>query len=552
MGMSIRDAPISDILLTMTNKIIKLPEEVINQIAAGEVVENPASIVKELIENSLDAGSTQIEIEIAAGGQQLIRIEDDGCGMGPEDALLCLQRHATSKIQTADDLQSLTTMGFRGEALAAIASVSCFELKTSDGTGTRIVADGGTVQTVEPCARNRGTTIEVRSLFYNIPARKKFQKSQLANTSQVTRVVESLALAHPTVSFSLTVNGRTSFAYQATTQKERIEEILGEYEHEVEAPLLVGYFASPAKAMANRTGQYVFINRRPIFSPLIARAVKEGFATRIAEHAYPPFVLFLEVAPDAVDVNVHPQKKEVRFRDEGAIFRRVQEAVLSAFTAPVTFAQPVVFTPPFSFQESFEESPRSSLSPLAEWTNRTIYQTEREPELIQKELPVVFQERALAVFGSFLLVQKEHLLVVDLKAAHARVLFDDLAHEKEASQSLLWPLEIPLLMGEESLENDLHAMGIECRILHRTLVVDALPKTLDAADFPAFLANWKEGKKRDVAAVRFCRSLKKNFSIDQAFALWKQVQACSDIHYDPLGNPIWKQVVEEDLAKLLK
>lgn len=517
----------SDIFLIMNQKIFRLPEAVINQIAAGEVVENPASIVKELIENSLDAGAQHISVDMVSGGQQLIRIEDDGCGMSPEDAVLCLERHATSKIRTIDDLQALTTMGFRGEALAAISSVAHFELKTSDGKGTRILAEGGRIMAVEPCARNRGTTIEVRSLFYNVPARKKFQKSAAANVSQITRVVEVVALAHPEVAFSL--NGKE---FIPATLKERIEEILGPHEHEVQGNSVSGFIAAPGKAMATRMGQYLFINRRPIFSPLIAKAVKEGFGTRIPEHAYPRFVLFLEISPDSVDVNVHPQKKEVRFRDEGKMFRLVQEAVASAFSQPAPFSEPLSFTlpPAFSFAADF-----------------------RTPSFkaAEAELDLAFYDRPLAVLGNYLLLQKEALILVDLHAAHARILFESFKSEKGTSQALIWPLEIELAPGEEEIAEKLNALGIECRILKRMLVVDALPPCLEAAHFPDFFASWKEGKKIEQIATRFCQTIKKIYSLDEANLLWHQLQKCKDRLYDLLGNPIWSEIKEEDLAKII-
>src|SRR5579871_3369452 len=193
----------------MVQKIARLSEEVIKKIAAGEVVENPASIGTELIENSLDAGASHIDISIEGGGCRLIRIEDDGCGMGPDDALLSLERHATSKIRSEEDLFSLSTMGFRGEALAAVASVSFLEMKTSDGIrGTHIDVKGGSVSAAIPCARNRGTTVAVHDLFFNVPARKKFLKSASANTAAFNRIVETIALAHPEVSFSLKTDGK--------------------------------------------------------------------------------------------------------------------------------------------------------------------------------------------------------------------------------------------------------------------------------------------------------------------------------------------------------
>lgn len=519
--------PNSDIFYSMSAKIFKLSSSVINQIAAGEVVENPASIVKELIENSLDAGATSIEVTLLGGGHELIRIEDDGSGMNREDALLSLERHATSKISFLEDLQTLSTMGFRGEALAAISSVSHFELKTSDGKATRVLAEAGRVVCVEPCARNRGTTIEVRSLFYNVPARKKFQKSKSASLAAVTKALEGIALAHPEIAFSL--NGKR---FAPCTHKERIEEILGEHEHAVLANGIFGFVASPEKAMAMRTGQYLYINQRPIFSPLIAKAVKEAFGTRIHEHSYPRFVLFLEMAPDQIDVNVHPQKKEVRFQDEGAIFRKVQKAIEEALSPKVTFSDPIAFNAPqlASFSERF--------LPF-------------ECKVEENQLEWATPDMPLAVFGRFFLLQRKNLLLVDLKAAHARLLYESLSVEKPKAQALMWPLEIPIVAEEEDRANALQEIGVECRILKKRLVIDALPTWLEVADFPQFYKEWRGGKKMGEIATRFCRSLSKTFSLDQAIAIWREVQKCQDPYYDPLGNPIFGQVSEEDLAHLL-
>lgn len=520
-------------------KIVRLSENVINQIAAGEVVENPASIVKELIENSLDAGAKNIAVEIVNGGQQLIRVDDDGCGMDADDALLCLERHATSKIRAVEDLLLLGTMGFRGEAMAAISSVSHFELRTAAAAmATRVWCEGGHVKGVEPCARNRGTTVEVRSLFYNVPARKKFQKSAGANAAQVSRIIEEIALVRPQVAFSLKMQGKLAFEVGAQEWKKRVEEILGEHEHEVQCKQgslsVRGFVRAPHKAMGNRAGQHLFINSRPIFSALVAKAVKEGFGTRIGEHAYPPFVLFLEVSPELVDVNVHPQKKEVRFRDDGAIFRFVQEAVQSAFSAPVSFSEPLVFTPPpaFSFAEKWEPSS---------------FATGEQPP----ELALSFPERPLAVLGRFLLLQKEALTLVDLAAAHARVLFEELQSEKAGRQTLLWPLEIELARGEEGIAEELSVLGIECRVLKRTLIVDALPPCLEPTQFSQFLDSWKEKRKLANCASHFCRKVRKTYLLEEAAVLWRKLQTCSDRLYDPLGNRIWTEVSEKNWEQIL-
>src|SRR3990167_8651188 len=495
----------------MERKIIRLPEALINKIAAGEVVENSASIVKELVENSLDAGARRIQIEIQGGGKTLIKVEDDGFGMGPEDAALCIERHATSKIKGEEDLESILTMGFRGEALAAIAAVSQFEIKTADGVkGTRVLGEGGLITTLEPCARNRGTTVEIRSLFFNVPARKKFQKSNGANTSQAIRVVETLSLAHPEIAFLMKVDGKKSLDVGAgETHKERIESLLGKHDHEVlfekgEARIH-GLLASVEKASGNRSGQHLFVNRRPIFSPFIARAVKMGFGTRLAEHAFPAFVLFLEIAPDLVDINVHPQKKEARFQDEGKIFRLFEEAVVSSFEKGKSFGESLTFTPPV-------------LSPFSSF--------ERSAPHFEEERSFHFEfqnERPLVVFGNYLAVMREEsLLLVDLQAAHARALYDSFTEKRAEAQALIWPLEIELSfdLDGEKVADELKELGIESRFLgKKMLVVDALPPFLDAASFTQFFQSWKEGKKLSALTSRFCKSLKKSYSLDEAFFL---------------------------------
>lgn len=535
----------------METKIHRLPDTVINQIAAGEVVENPASIVKELIENSIDAKAHRITVEIQGGGQQLIRVEDDGSGMGEADARLSLERHATSKIQSVDDLQTLQTMGFRGEALAAISAVSHFELKTADGSqATRILAEGGKIVAMEPCARNRGTTIEIQSLFYNVPARKKFQKSPSTNAAQVAKVVEVIALAHPEVSFTFISQGKKLFEAPAVSSwKERVEEVLGAYPHEVdfqrEGLKIWGLLASPDRALANRSGQYLFINRRPIFSPLIARAVKEGYGTRIPENAFPSFVLFLDVAPERVDINVHPQKKEARFREEGQMFRLFEEAVAGAFGLPA-FSEPISFDePPVTENASF---PAFSFPPRE--TPSFLFAEETS-------LPLSYTEKALAVLGSFFLLEKEGWVLVDLQAAHARVLFETLQKPQAASQALIWPLEIELTRSEamqaDTILEELQKMQIECRFLgQKTLVIDALPPFLEQKDFPEFFRTWQEGKKLEIVTDRFCRSRKKRYSLEEARLLWQKVQECTNHRYDPLGHPIWKKVEEEDFSKWMR
>jgi DNA mismatch repair protein MutL len=322
----------------VSGRIAVLPGPVADQIAAGEVVERPASIVKELVENALDAGARSVRVVIETGGKTLIRVSDDGEGMGRPDAELALARHATSKIQTATDLIGIGTFGFRGEALPAIASVSRLELETSpDGrAGTRVSVVGGKLETVEDAVRQRGTTVIVRGLFFNTPARRKFLRAQATETRAAMETVTVLALTRPDVAFSLTSDDRVMLDVGPVARPiDRVHALWGRQVADTlipvkhrEGPLEVtGFVQRPAQAKpAGRKG-YVFVRGRPIRDPFIVRAAEAGYRSTIAPGDRPSVFLFLDLPGDAVDVNVHPAKLEVRFRDKFFVEKVVEESV---------------------------------------------------------------------------------------------------------------------------------------------------------------------------------------------------------------------------------
>jgi len=328
------------------SKIRVLSDHLANQIAAGEVVERPASVAKELVENSIDAGARRIEVDVEAGGRRLLRVSDDGEGMTQDDALLAFERHATSKISTADDLNSIGTLGFRGEALASIASVARVELVTQmeDATeGTRVLIEGGRMRDVKPAARPRGTTITVRDLFFNIPARRKFLRSEATESFHLTSLVTHYALAHPEIAFVLTNNGRESLRVApAANLRERAYQIFGaEFldgllevggGHE-QVARVSGYVSAPRERRTTRDAQYLFVNGRYVRDRLVSRALGEGYRTVLPHGVYPAALLFLEVPLEEVDVNVHPAKTEVRFRRAAAVTDAVREAVRAALAA---------------------------------------------------------------------------------------------------------------------------------------------------------------------------------------------------------------------------
>ncbi len=541
--------------------IALLSEEVINQIAAGEVVENPASVIKELIENGLDAQATRIEVEIERGGFDLIRVEDNGSGMNRQEALLSLQRHATSKIRSAADLEILLTMGFRGEALAAISAVSRLTLISAPehGEASCVRITGGQSPSWEPIARNRGTTIEVRALFENVPARKNFQKSERASSAQIVRTLETFALAHPHIHFTLTSDGRQLLHTTSKEPLQRIEEILsppfllqGKELHLSTPPYEIhGYLASVHQAKKTRLHQYFFLNQRAIFSPLIARAVKEGYSTHLPEALHPSFVLHLNAPPHLFDVNVHPQKKEVRFQNEKGIFTLVRQAVSEALHPTLSptylsFSDPLPWTIPTpSSTDPFAPSPFSF----------------KEEQLPLPQSPIKDKGRPIALLDSFLLLQEDNgWRLVDLKAARTHLLLHALAHPtaKTDAQVLLMPLEFFLSRDEalsiEEWITEWETWGLIARqIGTQAIAIDAIPSWLSEEECIPFLALWKEetcSRERAIKTLqKLSRGTKKRYTLPEGIALWEQI--CSLSKEEP-QSPISLLLNSPELAGLFE
>src|SRR5262247_4725930 len=318
-------------------KIHRLPPDLANQIAAGEVVERPASVIKELVENSIDAGAKRLAITVEFGGKKAIRVEDDGEGMESEDARLALERHATSKIRRADDLERIATLGFRGEALPSIASVSHFVLRSrarGAQSGTDVRVNGGTIASVMEAGMPEGTSIEVADVFYNLPARRKFLKSDGAESAQVSRIVTQLALCYPEVGFTLTSSGRKVLQVPpVATLRDRLYQLYGDRSDLVDVKRqtgdvsLIGYIAALAEQGPTRGPQNVFINRRIVKDRTIAHAIIDAYSVASIKERSPEVHLFIEMPPDSVDVNVHPTKAEVRFRDQSYIHELVRRAL---------------------------------------------------------------------------------------------------------------------------------------------------------------------------------------------------------------------------------
>lgn len=551
-----------DNLFYMSATISLLPSQAIDQIAAGEVVESPASVVKELVENALDAGAKNIKVEISGGGLQLLRVSDDGCGMNAADCEMALVRHATSKIHEPQDLFNLTTMGFRGEALASIASISRLTLLSAQegAHGTKIEVEGGKIQKIAPAARAKGTTFEVRSLFFNVPARKKFQKSSAALSAEIFRILTVLSLGYPEISFELFSGGRRTLATTSEELKERAENVLGaefsggaltlQWE---EGPLkFQGLIGTPLLTRPNRMGQYLFINRRAVSCPLVEEAVRTGYGTQLDERRHPLFLLHLEIPGGLVDANVHPQKKEVRLRDERLLYDKVVASVQKALKIPVV-KESVSFTGQPTFAEGltfqFEES------------------------VAQESLDESWEE-VLGLFGHFLLVTQEgqQLTFVDLKAARFRLIYDQLMCEKEdkvGRQGLLVPTALNFdKVGAAMLLSHLaviESLGFSLRPAGKELfMMEAVPSYMTESEAQVALKELAGALEESIGTSSFERERfsrlaliaarlakgREEYTLEEGKALYKQLKQSVTSMQDPKGQPILKQVSQDEIQAL--
>ncbi len=471
-------------------RIAILPDAVANQIAAGEVVDRPASVVKELVENAIDAGASSVRIEVAEGGKSSIVVSDDGSGMEREDALLALDRHATSKITASSDLIGVATFGFRGEALPAIASVSRFSLTTSDGSGpgTEVVVTGGRVDQVGVVARQRGTTVSVRNLFFNTPARRKFLRSVSSETRVVWDAVGVLALAHPEVGFELVADGAGRLHVPGGEgEVARIGAVWGRdivatlvpVQHAVGPVAVRGLIQRPGDARPTGRRTQLFVNGRPFRDPFLIRAAEAGYRSAIAPGDRPTILLRLTVPPEDVDVNVHPAKLEVRFRERFAVERAVEEAVRLALGAldSATSLAPQGRRTDWNLPSSTTEAPVPMWLPLGSAESAPTDQPTTQARSFSG--PVIQLLNTYLVFET-----ADGAVFVDQHSAHERVLYEqimaDFASGAVASQRLLLPLTIELTDEEvevtEQYGEELRRAGFEVEPFGgRSVVVHAVP-----------------------------------------------------------------------------
>jgi DNA mismatch repair protein MutL len=592
-------------------KIHRLPQDLANQIAAGEVVERPASVIKELVENSIDAGARRLTITVEFGGKKLIRVEDDGEGMDAEDARLAIERHATSKIRRADDLERISTLGFRGEALPSIASVSHFVLRTrarGADTGTEIRVNGGAIASVAEAGAPEGTSIEVSDLFYNLPARRKFLKSDGAEAAQVSRVATQLALCYPEIGFTLTSSGRKVLQCPPVAGlRDRLYQLYGEREDLIEVRRdrgdvkVTGYIAALAEQGPTRGPQNVFVNRRIVKDRTIAHAIIDSYSVASIKERSPEVHLFIEMPFDALDVNVHPTKAEVRFRDQSFMHEVIRRTLGDALgrgpapelvlQAPAAFApQPTTLPLPAGYGTTFPSrwtvagtaplapTGEGGIAPIAPTREGTIAPTTESGIGPTSEAGIGPTIRPMMPLGQFrdtfiIAVDEEGIAIIDQHVAHERVLFERITERltkgRLESQRLLEPLIVSLpASGRQALLAhgvDLERLGFEIEEFGGdTVRVSAYPAVLRAQDCDATLrtlaedlegldrgSRVEEAIKRIAATMACHAAVKANYplTVEKMTHILDELRRTSYSTICPHGRPVMLRLTRREVEK---
>lgn len=605
--------------LVPMSRIKPLPPDLINQIAAGEVIERPSSVVKELVENSLDAGATRIEVDIEFGGARLIRVRDDGDGIAADDLSLAVASHATSKIGSFDDLEHVASMGFRGEALASVSSVARFAI-TSRLRGVdnafRIEVDSGRMQTARPAQHPQGTSVEVRDLFYNVPARRKFLRAERTEFAHIDDLLKSLALARSGVEFRLSHNGKSVRVWKAARDEQamltRVAEVLGEdfpqqslrIDHAAAGMRLSGWVGLPTASRSQADAQYFYVNGRLVRDRVVAHAVRQAYADVLFHGRHPTFVLYLELDPVGVDVNVHPAKSEVRFREQRLVhdflFRTLHEALAetragqspppeSASWGPTPIAaaplaQPTGGSSGGNWQGGFAQS-RLQLGvreePLAgyaallgEAPAAHVDATPRMPSANDGDVPPLGY--AIAQLKTiYILAENEHgLVLVDMHAAHERITYEKLKSGRACSnlrsQILLVPLSVAVSAKEAAAAEEhgdaLADWGLELsRSGPSAVVVRRIPALLEGADVAELTRSVlgelaQHGSSRQLQEVEnellstmACHGsvrAGRRLSLPEMNALLREMEATERSGQCNHGRPTWVQMGMTELDKL--
>lgn len=578
----------------MRQSIQILEDNLINKIAAGEVIESPASALKEIIENSIDANAKNIVIEIKGSGLDLIKVEDDGTGMNREDASVCVKRHATSKIQTFDDLINAKTMGFRGEALASIASISKVEIKTSQNEiATHLKLHASKLVFEKQIARNRGTTIEIKSLFFNVPVRRKFQKTLHSMNAQIIKTTTQLALSQPLINFSLKIDDKEEFITKNTESekklafKKRVNNLLAKkfIKDAIDVDFkqnnfeIFGLISDPNSCKKTKSNQYLIINNRAIYSSMISKWIKEAYATKIAQDDAPVFALNINVPTSFIDVNVHPQKKEIRIRETIFIKEAIKKAINLAFENKFqkvfnsSLDSEITFTKP--------EDQINDFSILHEIKKENIFEKFEKQQIFDNLYDFTNMTFDFFHMDNFLFIEskyfknvldiddEEKILLFDLSSIFFTYLFEKIKNKKNISKSinLLVPINISLTIEEISfIEKNLEklfSLGFDVRIILKDqILLDAIPDIVMHENVEEFfyliLEDLKNFDSTDTIENIYEKKLAQNLS---KFAKTKKYTRTESINLlnifikcrnkltDPMGRAIFTKLNKSKLEK---
>ena len=559
-----------------------LPQLLVSQIAAGEVVERPASVLKELLENSLDAGARAIAVTLDEGGMRRLQVEDDGGGIARDDLPLALARHATSKIASLADLEAVSTMGFRGEALASIAAVARLAITTrreQDGHGSALRCEGGDMGEVAPAARAAGTTVAVEDLYFNTPARRKFLKSEQTEFGHCDEVLRRIALAHPEIGFSLKHNGRVTRHFRGQALAERATAVLGREMTDASVAVeagaggmaLTGLAGTPQAAQARNDAQYLFVNGRYVRDRVIAHAVREAYAELLHGERQPAYLLFLALDPRAVDVNVHPAKIEVRFRDSRAVHQFVRHALAralspSAAQAPVAYATVSRGAAPIQAAFALAQPAQAYHAFVTAAASAPLPAAEQSP-------PLGFALGQLQ--GIYILAQNDAgLVLVDMHAAHERILMERLKSGIDAGDIARQRLLVPAVFSAEALDvataeensEPLERLGLEIAVSGpNELTVRTAPALLASGDIAGLArsvlhelrefgaAQVLSGRQNELLATMACHAAvraHRALTPPEMNALLREMEETERSGSCNHGRPTWYQLTMADLDKL--
>jgi len=587
-----------------------LPELLINQIAAGEVVERPASALKEILENSIDAGATKITVQLQQGGIKQIRVADDGAGIAKDELLLALTRHSTSKISTLEDLHKITSLGFRGEALASIAAVARLTLTSQQQDqehAWQIHAEGSTASQPAPAALTQGTIVDVNDLYFNIPARRKFLKSETTEFAHCDETFKRIALSQGAIEFMLQHNGKIRRHLRAASMPQRIAAILGDdfgqagtlVDEQSTGMRLTGMVALPAFARSSRDMQYFFVNNRFVSDKLISHALREAYRDVLHLERHPAFVLFLEIDPESVDVNVHPSKTEVRFREARALHQFIFHAIHKALATPhreqsIQTSEPAPIARPFSKYPQASVADTGKVSQPASFYG-TLFGTAPPPPAAPRNPPIAAATVTAAqpvsneekhdgyplgfalgqLHGIYILAQNTRgLVVVDMHAAHERILYEQLKQALDRHEIAMQPLLIPAVFHANNLEvavaeenqNTLTQLGFDIAILSpNTLAVRAVPATLKNADIAQLARNLLQeirefgasqiltAKRNEILATMACHGAvraNRQLTLEEMNALLRDMEQTERAGQCNHGRPTWFETSLAELDKL--